>query len=47
MTLHLPIATESKDLNDWLDDLAARLHIGNVGYGSTTTYLKRLLTPRL
>ena len=44
--VHLPDATPCKDLNDWLDDLAARLHIGNAGYGSTKTYFRRLLTPR-
>ena len=44
--VHLPDATPCKDLNDWLDDLAARLHIGNAGYESTMTYLRRRLTPR-
>jgi hypothetical protein len=45
--IHLPLATASPDLNSWLDDRARRLHIGNAGYGSTRTYLKRRLRFRL
>jgi hypothetical protein len=44
--VHLPDVTPSQNLNDWLDDLAARLHIGNAGYGSNMTYFGRLLKPR-
>jgi hypothetical protein len=42
-SIHLPLAEASQDLNNWLDDLAKRLRIGNAGYESTKTYLKRRL----
>lgn len=45
--IRLPIVTVSQDLENWLDDLAKQLRIGNAGYKSTWTFFKRRLTLRL